>query len=86
MPEISRFYGIVIRMYFRDHEPPHFHALYRGQEARVSIRPVRVVEGWLPPRAQALVVEWAARYTGMLMDNWRRLRADEPPHRIPPLE
>ena len=60
MPEISRFLGIVIRMYFLDHDPPHFHAAYAGAEAQIRIRPLGVLGGTLPPRALALVVEWAS--------------------------
>ena len=57
MPEISRFLGIVIWMYFLDHDPPHFHATYAGAEAQIRIRPVGVLGGRLPPRALAFVVE-----------------------------
>jgi hypothetical protein len=86
MPEISRFFGIVIRMYFNDHDPPHFHAFYGSTEAQVRVTPVGVLRGGLPPRALALVVEWAALHQGELLENWRRLHADEPAERIPPLE
>lgn len=86
MPEISRFFGIVIRMYFLDHQPPHFHAKYGGDEAQVRIQPVRLLSGTLPPRALALVVEWATLHQSELLENWRRLHADEPPVRIQPLE
>jgi len=60
MPEISRFFGIVIRMYFDDHNPPHFHAYYAGKEAKIGIQPVVVLQGALPRRALSLVFEWAA--------------------------
>jgi Domain of unknown function (DUF4160) len=86
MPEISRFLGIVIRMYFFDHEPPHFHAAYGGAEALLRIVPVSLLDGSLPPRALALVLEWATLHQGELLENWRRLHADEPPIRIAPLE
>ena len=86
MPEVSRFFGIVIRMYFLDHEPPHFHAKYAGAEAQIQITPVGVLRGELPPRALALVVEWATLHQAELHENWRRLHADEPPLRIAPLE
>lgn len=86
MPEISRFLGIVIRMYFFDHEPPHFHANYSGTEAQVRIEPIGLLGGDLPPRALALVVEWAKLHQAELLENWRRLHADEPPQRIAPLE
>ena len=86
MPEISRFFGIVIRMYFDDHSPPHFHAVYGGTEARVAINPIAVLEGNLPRRAVSMVVEWAALYQHQLMANWQRLRDDQPAVKIPPLE
>jgi hypothetical protein len=86
MPEISRFFGIVIRMYFFDHEPPHFHASYGGSEARVRIEPIGVLSGDLPPRPLALVVEWARLHRSELLDNWCRLYSDEPPQRVAPLE
>ena len=86
MPEISRFFGIVIRMYFLDHEPPHFHAKYGGVEAQVRIHPVGLLEGTFPPRALALVVEWATLHQAELLENWRRLHAGEPPLGIEPLE
>ncbi|HET7321336.1 MAG TPA: DUF4160 domain-containing protein [Longimicrobiaceae bacterium] len=86
MPEISRFFGIVIRMYFLDHDPPHFHASYGGREAQVRIDPVGLLSGTLPPRALALVVEWTTLHQSELLENWRRLHADEAPQRIEPLE
>ena len=86
MREICRFFGIVIRMYFLDHAPPHFHARYGDVEAQIRIEPVGLLAGQLPPRALALVVEWATLHQGELLENWRRLHADEPPVRIAPLE
>ena len=59
MPEISRFFGIVIRMFFDDHNPPHFHADYGGDEALIDIRNLSVFAGRLPPRVMGLVIEWA---------------------------
>jgi hypothetical protein len=58
MPEISRFYGIVIRMYFDEHLPPHFHAEYGDYEALININTLAVISGKLPPRALGLVIEW----------------------------
>ena len=58
MPEICR-YGIVIKMYFADHAPPHFHAEYAEHEARIAIESLAVISGKLPPRAMGLVAEWA---------------------------
>lgn len=86
MPEISRFFGIVIRMYFDDHAPPHFHASYGGLKAQLRIAPVGVIGGHLSPRSLALIVEWAIVHQAELLANWDRLRREEPPVRIPPLE
>lgn len=86
MPEISRFFGIVIRMYFLDHWPPQFHAQYAGSEAQIRITPVGVLRGELPPRALALVVERATLQQLELLVNWRRLHTDEQPVPIAPLE
>ena len=86
MPEVSRFFGIVIRMYFDDHDPPHFHAMYAGKEAQVGIDPIVILEGKLPNRAASMVVEWAALHQRALMQNWWRLRNDQPIEKIQPLE
>ena len=86
MPEVSRFFGIVIRMYFDDHNPPHFHAIYAGNEAQVGIDPIIFLEGKLPNRAASMVIEWAALHQRELMQDWDRLRNDQPLERIEPLE
>jgi len=59
MPSVSRFFGIVIYFYFRDHNPPHFHAKYRESEAEILIEDLSVDIGYLPPRVLGLVLEWA---------------------------
>jgi len=86
MPEVSRFFGIVIRMYFDDHNPPHFHAIYAGQEAKVGIEPIMVLDGKLANRATSMVIEWAALHQQELMNNWHRLQNEEPIQKIEPLE
>ena len=86
MPELCRFYGIVIQMYFDDHPPAHFHARYGGAEALVDIDSLAVMHGRLPPRAQGLVVEWASLRQAELRDAWERARRHESPGRIAPLE
>jgi hypothetical protein len=86
MPEISRFLGIVIRMFFDDHNPPHFHAEYGEAEALVDIRTLSVFAGRLPPRAMGLVIEWATLHQAELLDDWRRAQAQQSLQRIPPLE
>ncbi|MFN8497565.1 MAG: DUF4160 domain-containing protein [Anaerolineae bacterium] len=86
MPEVSRFFGIIVRMYADEHNPPHFHAIYGGYEAEVGIDPVAFLRGTLPNRARSMVVEWAALHQRELLRNWERLRQDQLPERIEPLE
>lgn len=86
MPEISRFLGLVIRMHFDDHEPPHFHVQYGEARATVRIDPPGLLAGDLPPRVLALAVEWASVQEVSLLDNWRRLRRHEQARPISPLE
>lgn len=86
MPELCRFYGIVIRMYFSDHGPPHFHALYGDQEALVEIDSLTVLHGRLSPRAKSLVLEWASLHQTELQTAWERASRLEPPGKIAPLE
>ncbi len=86
MPEISRFFGIIIRMYFDDHPPPHFHAIYGNEEAQISIEPISVLNGRLPRRALSMVFEWAALNQLELMNNWRRLQENQATERIEPLD
>lgn len=68
MPEISRFYGIVIKMFFDDHDPPHFHSEYGEHQAIVSIDTLAVIAGKLPPRAMGLVTEWASLHQDELRE------------------
>lgn len=86
MPEVSRFFGIIIRMYYDDHPPPHFHAIYGEQEVQVGIDPIVVLNGQLPRRAISMVIEWAAVHQQELMRNWQRLEADRSVVRIAPLD
>ncbi|MCU0596660.1 MAG: DUF4160 domain-containing protein [Desulfobacterota bacterium] len=69
MPTISAFYGIVIQMFWADHAPPHFHALYGEHEALVNVRTLEVMQGSLPRRALVLVLEWATQHRGELLEN-----------------
>lgn len=85
MPTISRFYGIVIRMYFADHPPPHFHAVYSGEEAVIGIESGDVLRGSLPERALRLVREWALIHRAELLANWERAQVPEQPLPIDPL-
>ena len=86
MPEISRFFGIVIRMFFDDHAPPHFHASYGRSGAEVGIRPIQVLHSELPPRALSLVLEWTASHQAALLANWERLQAGRAARKVPPLK
>ena len=85
MPEISRFLGIVIAMYYRDHAPPHFHAVYGEHEVTVEIAS-GVVNGDMPKRALAHVQEWRTLHQQELYDTWTLARASRPLPRIEPLE
>ena len=86
MPTISEFFGIVIRMYYEDHAPPHFHAYYAEFSASVTIDTLELKEGHLPNRAFRMVLEWAFRYRSELMQNWDLARDHRPMARIPPLK
>ena len=85
MPEISRFYGIVIKMYYNDHQPPHFHAVYGNDEMVVGINSLHIIAGRLPRRAGAMVLEWAAQHQTELQDDWDLARNMNPLVRIDPL-
>lgn len=86
MPEISRFFGIVISMHYNDHVPPHFHVRYGGQKALISIETLSIFRGRLSARAESMVVEWAGGHRDELLDNWRLARQQLPLNRIAPLE
>lgn len=86
MPEISRFYGIVIRMYYSDHNPPHFHANYQGYKAEYEIKTLDLLNGKLPKRAHALVIEWASEHKSELLKNWQKREVPEKLEPIKPLE
>jgi hypothetical protein len=85
MPTISVFYGIVIQMHWRDHAPPHFHAIYGEFDATITIGDWRVLSGSLPRRAMAMVREWAAEHESELIEDWNLCRESKPPMRISPL-
>jgi hypothetical protein len=86
VPEISRFFGIIILMYYGEHNPPHFHARYGSEKAAIEIESLRVLEGRLPSRVLGLVVEWASQHQEELLLNWRATRNDKPPQKISPLQ
>jgi hypothetical protein len=85
MPEISRFYGIVIAMFYNEHNPPHFHARYGKNQAAIEFRTLRICEGSIPPRALGLVMEWASDHQEELMQDWEQARGGATPNKIEPL-
>ena len=86
MPELSRFFGIVITMYARDHPPPHFHARYGEHEVLIDVENSQVLRGSLPRRAQDMVDEWSALHRTELRAAWDALRSGQAPRGIAPLE
>lgn len=86
MPTISRFYGLIIRMFYNDHAPPHFHAAYGDYEAIIGISPVVVLAGELPVRARAMAIEWAGLHQAELLEDWDRCCNGRSPSPIAPLE
>ncbi len=85
MPEISRFLGIIIYMYFNEHNPPHFHVEYNEHKAAIHINSLGIMEGKLPAKVLSLVVEWASEHQGELLDNWNELKETGHFHKIQPL-
>ncbi len=86
MPEISRFLGIIITMYYNDHTPPHFHVRYSEQKALIGIQSLALLQGSLPPRVFGLTIEWAALHRAELLENWELARRQAPLVTIEPLE
>ena len=85
MPEISRFYGIIIKMFYEDHLPPHFHAEYGEFEALINIHTLGIFAGELPHRALGLVMEWASMHRNELIQLWNKAKLYEPLEKIDPL-
>jgi hypothetical protein len=85
VPEIARFYGLVIRLYYDDHLPPHFHVSYAGHDAKVDIDTLSVFDGKLPPRALGLAIEWASLHQDELRAAFRQAAANQLPPKIKPL-
>ena len=85
MPEISRFLGIVIAIYYKDHGLAHFHAKYGGQTGVFTIADLKLIEGVLPKRIVSLVLEWAFEHRDELMEDWQLAAAGEPLEKISPL-
>ncbi|MHB9035054.1 MAG: DUF4160 domain-containing protein [Armatimonadota bacterium] len=85
MPKISEFFGIAVYMYYREHQPPHFHAIYAGEEVLIAIESLSVMAGRMAPRAIGLVIEWASMHKEELLRNWRNVQTHEPVAQIDPL-
>jgi Domain of unknown function (DUF4160) len=86
LPELSRFFGIVIAMYYSDHSPPHFHAKYGGDQASIRIDNGEILDGTLGTRAIRLVEEWRVLHQAELLDDWNRAQTKQPLNKIEPLE
>ncbi len=86
MPEISRFYGMIIAMYYNDHPPAHFHVRFGADRAIIGIETMQVIEGRLPPRALGLALEWARMHQEELRTNWVRAARHVALMKIAPLE
>jgi hypothetical protein len=85
VPEISRFYGIVIKMFFDDHQPPHFHAEYGDLEVIININTLALIAGKFPPRALGLIMEWAALHQAELKADWEKAKSKQSVDKISPL-
>jgi len=85
MPTISAFYGILIQIFWREHGPPHFHALYAEHEVLIDIRTLQIMQGSFPNRALAMVLEWAAEHQAELMEDWELCSRMQRPRKIAPL-
>jgi len=85
MPIISNFFGIIIRMFFNEHAPPHFHVEYAEYKASVNIQTLEIIEGKLSRRAQELVLDWAELHQKELLEDWELCRQHLEPRQIEPL-
>ena len=86
MPEISRFFGIIIAVFYDDHNPPHFHARYAGAKVSIEIETLGILEGEISPRALGLITEWAVLHKQELIKDWNLAKSNQPPLKIKPLE
>jgi len=86
MPEISRFFGIVIKLFHSDHNPPHFHASYQNEEALIEIKTLGDLNGKLSPHALGLVIEWASIHQAELEELWNKAQQKESLNKIEPLK
>jgi hypothetical protein len=85
MPEISRFYGMIVAMYFNEHNPPHFHVKYGEFKAEIDIQTLKIINGNIPKRAKALILEWADEHRQELLEDWNLARQQNDLKPIEPL-
>lgn len=86
MPEVSRFLGMIIAMYYQEHNPPHFHVRYGGHKASISIKELALISGNLPPKVLGLAIEWASLHQDELLANWELAIRHATLKEIDPLE
>ena len=86
MVQVSTFFGIIVSMYYKDHNPPHFHAEYQGKEIRIHIQTLEIIKGKLSPKATAIIMEWAVLHQTELMHNRENARTEGKIDKIAPLE
>ena len=86
MPTVSTFYGILIQMFFDDHAPPYFHALYAEFKALINIHTLEIIKGEMPKRAIALILEWASEHRSELIEDWELCKENQLPKKIAPLK
>jgi Domain of unknown function (DUF4160) len=86
MPTLARFYGIRVRMRWREHPPPHFHVEYQGHKASIEIESLEIIRGRLPKRARVLVLEWAMQHRGEIRQAWNSVQNRQSPPTIEPLD
>lgn len=85
MPELSRFYGLIILLRFREHPPPHFHVKYQEHQASINMATLETTAGWLPTRAKALMLEWASEHREEMLAAWNEVQSGRTPEKIAPL-
>ena len=86
MPQISNFFGIIIRMFYDEHNPPHFHAQYGEYKCSIDIQTLAVIDGSFPARALGLVIEWAILHKDELTENWKHIEKQQSINKIEPLK
>ena len=85
MPEICRFFGIVVKMYYDDHTPPHFHVYYQNFKATFSIHTGQMIDGNFPPKQSVFVTAWTLLHEKELMANWKALVSGKEAEKVNPL-